>query len=348
MAKPFEAPAARNLRQLRDSLVADGVPIDKLARMKNAYLRTPNDDVIREAVKNALKLVALPTAEPDRIETRGVALTAPSGYGKSRVVNRVLSANPLFAGFGDGDADCPAIRVRCPGSCTLGILGVEIVKATGFPLRKALDENEAWRMVRERLPLRGIYLVFIDEIGNLIKEKNQTANQASMNNLKSLMNNPAWPVVLVITGVPKVKALMGAPETDGGSEELFRRLSWMTLDGLRSPGDNAMVSAYIAGLCKVASVDASEETLAACVPRLIHSAVKRRGIAIELALEAVEAAMDAREPLSSIHFGSVYAKRTSCSRAENPFLAEDWPHVDVSIILRKPKTAGADGKGKDR
>ena len=125
-------PGERNLARLVDHLRATRPGLlEATENLKARYFRTKRDDIVREALEEALTSLATRRPNARRHEGHGVAIIGHSGSGKSRLTDQMIGTHPLFQGFGQPDSDCPALSVQCPGSSTLGVLAIEILRRSG-------------------------------------------------------------------------------------------------------------------------------------------------------------------------------------------------------------------------
>src|SRR5690606_746372 len=75
--------------------------------------------------------------------------------------------------------------------------------------------------------------------------------------------------------------------------------------------------------------------------RLMHASLYRKGIAIELTIDAIEAALLAStDRLELDHFKSAFEKRTGCRPKDNVFAVDTFEYVNVQSVLY-PENAGA-------
>jgi hypothetical protein len=69
---------------------------------------------------------------------------------------------------------------------------------------------------------------------------------------------------------------------------------------------------------------------------LIHAAVGRFGVAMELAIEAIgECVEDGSNEIEMVYFADAYAFRNDCDEELNPFVADDWSTIDTGKALQR-------------
>ena len=314
-------PAQRSLGRLLKHQAETRPEVFELTKTLSAmYFANARDKRFEDALEDVLTELA--SRHSGGVgEARGIAVFGESGSGKSRLIRRAFQTHPVFPGYGDPASGCAALDVRVPGSCTLGVLGIEILRAGGYPIEDG-RENVVWVKVRDQLRARGILAVHIDEINNLVGTANPIERQKIRNSLKSLLNHERWPVSLVISGTPASEPILSE------DRELKRRIDMVWLNQLAAGDDNEKVSRPIAELCKAAGIALTPETLARATPRLMHAAAFQYGTCVDIARRAVVCASEG--PGASLdveHFAKVYARRTGRAADQNPFLSAAWRKV---------------------
>ncbi len=320
--------SAASLAALRRRADARSGSVERKEKLHQVYIGTDRDDEFATALDACLDGLAILGKDGSRFEGRGIAVLADSGAGKTTTIGRALKRHPLFSEAGVNAPGCRAVSVKCLGSCTLRVLGEMLLEASGYVgLKEGLRENVVWQMLRARLKTLGVVCVHVDEVNNLLENSNADDHQRIVNNCKALINNPEWPVVLVISGTPMIG------EAFRRDTQLRRRIDWMRLPHLQSPDDNDTLAAYVAALCRIADVAHPAEFGAAIAPRLVHASDRQLGTAAEIAVTAVERAIDGGGPLKIEDFATAFARRTGCDATQNPFVAALWWETDPKVAL---------------
>lgn len=66
------------------------------------------------------------------------------------------------------------------------------------------------------------------------------------------------------------------------------------------------------------------------IETLIHAAVGRLGVAIEIAIEAIgECVDDGSDEIDMGYFADAYAFRNDCDEELNPFVSDNWSTIDT-------------------
>jgi hypothetical protein len=298
--------------------------VSTMQAIKNHYIETDWDVELRRRFDKLLRTIVMRRSAADeawteRRETRAVVYTGEEGIGKTESLDRLFRTHPATAGYNVFGSGCPLMSVSVPATASSIGLGHTILQKAGRPVYKALAEHAVWAQVHHQLELAGIAILHLDEMHNLTDSANISQIDHIRKRLKALMVSPTWPVALVISGLPSIVPEMRAVG------EIRRRGQFIQMP--------LMVTGALDRICKLAGLSwPDDRNLLA--GRLVHAAIHRFGVMIELIQEAVELTLlDGVEELTVEHFAAAYADRTGCGRRMNPFLAADWPQLDCSLVL---------------
>jgi len=313
------------------SLNAQAV-VGKMEAIRNNYIETDWDDELRRRFDKLLRTIVMRRSSADeawkeRRECRAIVYTGEEGIGKTESLDRLFRTHPATAGYNVFGSGCTLLSVSVPASTSPIALGHTILQKAGRPIYKPLAEHAVWAQVHHQLELAGVAILHLDEMHNLTDSANVSQIDHIRKRLKALMVSPTWPVALVISGLPSIVPAMRAVG------EIRRRGQFIQMPLMEMPADADLVSAALDRTCKLADLTWSDDRNL-LVSRLVHAAIYRFGVMIELIQEAVELALlDGVEELTVEHFAAAYADRTGCGRRMNPFLAADWLHLDCSLVL---------------
>lgn len=160
-------------------------------------------------------------------ETRAIVVIDGAGSGKTTTILRGLRGfAPLAC---NPETDAPRwLHVKVESPATLRSLGVSILKKTGFAhVAERAKVYEIWELVRHRLMIGGISLVYLDEAHDLCRTERTAEMESILQMLKSLMQGD-HPVVLVLSGTEKLSALTQI--TDRQAPRRFNILPPMPLE----------------------------------------------------------------------------------------------------------------------
>lgn len=342
--------------------------ISKLERVKARFLETERDHTFAKRFEWLLTNLAM-RADPDkpfgpgnRREARCLVVVGRSGAGKTRMLTRAFDKHPTFPGYGDPGSDCRMVTVSLPSPCTLLQLGRQILAAIGYPLDRQLKEHLVWERVFFRLEFRGMLVLHLDELHNVLRTANVLDIDRIRKTFKTLLVHRRWPVGLVVSGLPEIAGFLetlSMEELDENGElvplqvkpedhetELRRRCRVIELEPLSLPGDLGMLTEAAGDVARLGGLSFPPNFKEQVAPRLVHASLYELGTCMELLTETVEEAltpdtdMEGRSPVPDRivairHFAKLYAARTGCSPGANPFLVPDWWTVDCTKVLRK-------------
>jgi len=273
--------------------------------------------------RKAKRLAAIKRGQASKV--RGIALIGASGTGKTTAINRLLSLHDAP----NVDADCQVISVSVPSPATEKYVGQTILHALGYELTTKREAWYIWDLVRHHLKARKILFLHLDEAQDLSAKGTKTETTAVVNTLKSLMNDPAWPVMVILSGTHKLE------NTLDFDPQLGRRLCKITFGPILPDRDAEEVAGLVAVYAETAKLAPHDNIVGvAFAKRLIHASAHEFGLIIELIIDAIEEALTlGRTALTRDHFALAFHHRTYCLEALNPFLVAEYERIDARQIL---------------
>jgi hypothetical protein len=244
-------------------------------------------------------------------ETRGVAIVGAPGSGKTALVSHIISKHPDLH-FDGGLGATRGLQITVPSPATLKSVGLEILKELGY--RQVSERRERWaiwEMVKHRLSYLGIKVLWIDEAHDIYNAGSVREKEDLLKTLKSLMQGPQA-IVLVLCGTEPVAELLSS------DQQVARRFSQIRLPPISfaSDGDGLMnlIKSYADRVGLTVEIDSD---LILC---LLHAARLQFGMAIEIAIGAIETALrSARATLTRQDFVDYWFMQESCPLDENVF-----------------------------
>ena len=296
-----------------------------MERLRNRYVKTPRDDEFRHHLDRLLHrdpndpTQVCPVTFNSAGDTHGIAVSAAPGGGKTTLVRRGLLKHPALQ---PTDArPLPVLCVRVPSPATLKSLGLEILRATGYPsVSERRERWSIWSLVMQRLQLLGTVVLWIDEAHDLFESAKRQEMSDMLKTTKSLMQGDGA-VVVVLTGI---ETLWQAVSSDA---QVQRRFGRILLPEVTAAADGQRIGALLTSYCAEAGlVPPTEPDLAA---RLIHASRGRFGRCIEGALGAIEVALRAGASTLEIdHFARAFAMQEGCPPEHNVYFARHWSQID--------------------
>lgn len=257
-----------------------------MKNVKLAYFSTPNDKLIDIPIKRMKRAIA--AHDPD---TFAVSIHGETGAGKSTLFEQRLKDEPSFRPVPDGYGNdlYPVLYIKAPSKATMVDLGEELLDAMGYPTKKRKHESDLIRDVRNALRRRGTRVVLIDEFQHVLDAPKVKGPSHVADSIKNLLQNPKWPIFIVLMGLPEIKEVALRDPKD----QFLRRVDDFALQTLSLKAD----AKFIANVIKELVVNrAGLRMPSAVVPdfieRLMYGAHFRYGMVMKIIYHAIEDALE--------------------------------------------------------
>jgi len=185
--------------------------------IENAHVQDETAALVEE------RFDALIKAANGNRDGRGILITGPAGSGKSHVIRRFRAREelaPYEMETGEGTAR-PIIFINAPSPCTLKALGSEILtELTGVATRPNMLSHMIWQRIRRQLIANRTKFLVIDEIHHVLQRKNDIEAENISETFKNVMQNPDWPINLILGGMTKAHVLTRNNEQFGRRVEI--------------------------------------------------------------------------------------------------------------------------------
>lgn len=323
--------------------------IETMERVKAKFLETERYDALKESFQDALDSLEIraksdkPLQPGNRTESKILVVLGETGAGKTCSLKRAFVKHGDFPGYDEPRSGCQLVTVKVRAPTTFSGVGRQILEMLGYPIRGALDRTLVWERVMERIALRGLLALHLDEMHNVVLKANELDRTDLQNALKSMVADEAWPIVVIISGLPVLADFLEEAQEDR------RRALTVNFESLDPERDGEAMHEMAKTLASVAELAFPDTIAKPLVPRLLHAALYEMGTSIELIQEAIGKALKAEEDtLRREHFAAAYYKRTACGAAANPFTADAWQKIDCSRVLQKSATPDTDKTPAER
>lgn len=281
-----------------------------------------------------------------RNEARGIAVIGDSGSGKTTAIRRLLATHPDLQVLQPGIEKAEALSLSLPSPASVKFVGLACLNVLGYPLRRDRTSAIIWDLVQNNLRLRQTLVLHFDEAQDFYINQNAREMQSMINTLKALMQNPDWPVSIVLSGMPQLRDLINM------DPQLARRFTPVHFTKLNPAQDGAPIMKMVAGYAEAAGLemgtDLHDRSFVRC---LIHAAAEEFDLTVELLLSAIEIALRAgKSQLCRSCFIQAFARRSGCMPDFNPFLREDYTSINARLLLlgRVPDEANPEPQKKGR
>lgn len=278
-------------------------------RLQGKYLSTPRDVRFRSYLDRLLQrdergnLLAAPRLYNKDGDARGIAVVEPAGGGKTSMVLHGLQNHPALQ---PRDATHqPWVGVRVPSPATAKNLGIEILKATGYPsVPRSLTEYDIMGKMQHRFKLRGTAVLWVDEAHDLFGVGSKYKVDVSLKILRNLMQGDGA-VSVVLSGIESLWQIASC------DAQVTRRYWRLPLADVSPHSDRKALTKVIANFCYVVGMRPPSD--ADLVDRLVHASRNRFGRCIENILAALEAAaLEDADELTINHFAESWGMQEGC------------------------------------
>lgn len=321
-----------------------------LATLSKVYVGTTNDP----KVDMEIELILSHIMNPDIKEGYAVMVTGPSGAGKTTLVNQRLDETPELAPFDDGYGNevqyC--LRVVTPAGATVKTLGGAILEASGYPLKKLGDHGDLWLTVRNRLPLMMHQIIFFDEFQHVLKGPKAKGTAFLTDTIKTLMQNPDWPVWIIFAGVPQIEEFVERDEW----LQMDRRVHRISIDDLIDPfdgippekrvdidpseldwGDVENTRNIVKAMAESCDLQVAFPLTDEFVRRLMHGGIWRFGMTNQIIKMSIEHSLwdeDSPGELRLQHFVDGYRRISNCTGKSNVMLVDYWERIQRQVTVK--------------
>lgn len=274
--------------------------------------------------------------DDDQEELRGLIVSGQPRAGKSRILKQIFGSHPSLPGYGKKGASCPIHTVVPRGSCTIKRFGADTLARTGLTVVQMPSgqdyEITLAHMIRDRLRMRGIKILHIEEAQHITQAANAHEIVRVINMFKCLMIDKDWPIALVMSGIPDLVDALQA------EDQITGRLDVVDVPSLQIADDGPNLQGILRELATVAGLKVGQGQAKLIVPRLIHAGNYQLGRSIEIVYAAIRLALGRREPdLTLDAFARTYRRTRAVAPERNPFLARDWVKTDPLMLRASSK-----------
>ncbi|MBN9335189.1 ATP-binding protein [Devosia sp.] len=314
------------------------------------FFPPPEFDAITAAVEEVYAHVAVrldessPWGEGNRAPCSGVLVTADTRFGKTTVVQQVVNGLSELEAIDGTSIDPNSFYYECPSTFTnrLMLNGLLMGIHGGESTKRPLTTDAAYMRVQQELPVFRPTMAIIDEFQYAIHPAVGAAKMSdsvlgSVGIVRNLLNHAAWPLPVVVVGMPELIPHLEKEQHRFLGEKLIPvELAPMKLD---DPAEEALLEQALLGYCAAAGIG-NAIVDKHFYQRLIHATNRARGLAFELMQVAVlNAWREGRIVLTEHDFAHRYFVSTRAIDAQNPFIVAQWRETDRSRLMRSEEEA---------
>ena len=268
-----------------------------------------------------------------RFEQKGAALIGAAGCGKTRMAEEAIEEyHALVDASGPRKFGNRIVSAIVPGRATVGeTLKAIISNLTGTTFIANRKDEYLTDVLISYMKEAGIVAIHLDEAQDVGRYKTSDSIEAFSKRFRNLTQNKEWPICLIITATTEGRALINHDST------LTRRLRPIEIKPITFANDAPILRKTITNLLNYAEIgDTGLLAQNEFIRILIHAAVGRFGVAVEMAIEAIgECFADGSDTIDMGYFADAYEIRMGCDEELNPFVAENWKTIDTGKALQQ-------------
>lgn len=307
--------------------------VEIIEKVKTTYFTSDRDMDLSRLLKRLTENAQIrrdpdrPHSGGNRVEGKGLCIIGPSGSGKTTLLEETFRSHAAFPNFRVPEKWSPLIGITAPGSGNLGAISLRGLHTLGHSVERDLREHQAWSKLLPELMLNNVLFFWIDDLNNMLTLTSEEELQKVRNTLKDLMNNPEWPLQLIVSGIPEMLPFFRR------DRQFRRRFRYLYLSKLTPVDHAAFLQNAIEHLCDVSKIKLDVKPAEDLVGRLLHASSYEMGLCIEMVVEAVMETLDHdSRRLRRVDFANSFADRFTLSDDQNPFIANGWHAIDITRL----------------
>lgn len=312
-------PHIERLRNLVPARHTDRLSI--MQKVRATFIDVPAADQLATCLRRQIEQLQ-PDASGQRNDVEAILVSGPSGSGKSRTLDQVVSEIPALT-----SGDFPMLRsLRVAAPVTLKSLAAQLLLICGRTPKSSATGARLWHEVMSALEANGVALLHLDEIQDLALSASENDRREILALLKALAISRTWPVGLLLTGTNDAVRLVDE------DFQVIRRGMHVPLPRLDPAQDGAWLMnairefSHVANLTVAIGSEGSDD-----IARIMHAANYAPGQALKVAQDAIDQALkvcDAEVKMQ--HFAEFWQSIRNVPNRRNPFLATRWQEIDAT------------------
>ncbi len=287
------------------------------AKLNQAHFGFPRAGTLKQAFQRCVEERYM-CQEISGMEARGLVVTGESRVGKSRELKKLISDfNESKTPMPDGR---PAKIVSCllSGRVTFKDLGVKTLKALGYEPQRTRTQEYIWERVLDQAQGQGVIGIHYDECQHVFIEGAKT-NRIFLDSFKSMMKEPRWPLMMILSGVPSLSKHVRS------YEQLDKLVDPVHFSEIKLKRDEDLLVALLFAYADRVDIDIEGLVTRDFLARLDHACANRWGLVIELLIDTLIAAkLKGKSCLTNDDFAEQFTLRSGIPASYSPFVVADF------------------------
>lgn len=298
-------------------------------KLNQAHFEFPRANTLKQAFQRCVEERYM-CQKISGMEARGLVVTGESRVGKSRELKKLISDfNESKTPMPDGR---PAKIVSCllSGRVTFKDLGIKTLKALGYEPQRTRTQEYIWERVLDQAQGQGVIGIHYDECQHVFIDGAKT-NRTFLDSFKSMMKEPRWPLMMILSGVPSLS------EHVRSYEQLDKLVDPVHFEEIKLKRDEDLLVALLYAYSDQIDIDIEELVTRDFLARLDHACANRWGLVIELLIDTLSAAkLEGKSSLANDDFAKQFSLRSGVPVHYSPFIVADFeksfdPHVLLKL-----------------
>ena len=298
---------------------------DAITCLGRAHYSFPRAAELRYALECIITEYYAKTASGGHFEARGILVTGPSRVGKTTEIRKLLDeVNGSGTLMPDG-RPASIVSVMLSGRLTWKDLGFHTLReGLGYPLRGRATQREVWDYVLFQAREQGVVGIHYDECQHIFPRDNSNHRAIILDSFKSLLKQPGWPLMLILSGVNELREHVASEEQ---LAHLLRPIAFSEIS-LNREADLQELHQLCHAYAEHARVDFSGLGSIGFYRRLATACANRWGLVIEMLVDALVISIErGQTSLASSAFCAAFTRRTGLEDGFSPFSIDDYEEL---------------------
>lgn len=315
---------------MNDLSTMDGMSLAmRKARLRNMYFHMSRAEDLDRLFKAAADDYDSGVLTGQLFEASCLTIVGESNSGKTEEIRHAMSRLQESCPTLECGRDVQSVSIFLDGETTWKSLGIKILEQVGYHMSPRKTEHEIWSRVRLQLKTQGYWIVHIDECQHMFETLGEKDTKKVVNSIKTLIKNPDWPVVVVLSGIPE---LLPKVNFDPQLRNLTSAYHMRPLDPLSDHDLNEVDTAFY-HYAEARGVDIDGIRDEDTYQRMCYAHGNHFGLIFKFMVDVFANIEDEQGALDISWLADRYAAKTGCVPGHNPFIREDYQMCEVKELL---------------